>query len=201
MARLGAKVSRSEVSSILKTTFLVGILWWNQPHTSFLGLIGNMACSGVKLFRTKTLLSFASKALSNSFFQKTRFRFELLYWIAPHLCSWPNGLDARLGAKVSRSEVSSILKTTFLVGILWWNRPHTSFLGLIGYMVRSWPKLFRTKTLLSFASKSPLKFVFPKNTFSVWIFILNRASPIFLAKRTRWHDWGQKCRGAKFRPS
>ena len=75
----GAKVSRSEVSSILKNTFSVGIFWWNRPHTSFLGLVGYMVRLGAKLFRTKTLLNFASKALSNSFFQKTRFRFEFLY--------------------------------------------------------------------------------------------------------------------------
>ena len=79
MARLAAKVSRSEVSSILKNTFSVGIFWWNLPHTSFLGLIRYMVRSGAKLFRTKTLLNFASNALSNSFFQKTRFRFEFLY--------------------------------------------------------------------------------------------------------------------------
>ena len=51
-----------------------------------------------------------------------------------------------------------------------------------------------------FCLKSPLKFVFLKNTFSIWIFVLNRTSPIFLAKQTRWHDWGQKCPGGKFRP-
>ena len=67
------------VMSILKNTFLVGIFWGNRPHTSFLGLVGYMVRSGAKLFRTKTVLNFASKALSNSFFQKTRFRFEFLY--------------------------------------------------------------------------------------------------------------------------
>ena len=75
----GAKVSRSEVSSILKNTFSFGIFWWNRPHTSFLGLIGYMVRSGAKLFRTKSLLNFASKALPNSIFQKTRFRFEFLW--------------------------------------------------------------------------------------------------------------------------
>ena len=99
MARLGAKVSRSKVSSILKTTFSVGISWWNQPHTSFLGLIGYMVRSMAKLFWTKTLLNFTSKGLSNSFFRKTRFRFEFLYWIVPLLFSWPNGLDGTIGVK------------------------------------------------------------------------------------------------------
>ena len=79
MARLRAKVSRSEVSSMLRNMFSVGIFWWNRPHTFFLGLIGYMVRSGAKLFRTKTLLNFASKALSNSFFRETHFRFEFLY--------------------------------------------------------------------------------------------------------------------------
>ena len=156
MARLGAKVSWSEVSSFPKNTFSVGIFWRNRPHTYLLGLIGYMVRSGAKLFRTKTLLNFASKALSNSFFQKTRFRFEFLYKIAPHLFSFPNGLHGMIGAKVSRSKVSSILKNMFSVGIFWRNRAHTTFLDLIGYMVRSGAKLFQTKTLLNFASKAQI---------------------------------------------
>ena len=79
MAWLGAKVSRSEVLSILKNTFSDGIFLWTRPRTSFLGLVGYMVRSGAKLFRTKIVLNFASKALSNSFFQKRRFRLEFLY--------------------------------------------------------------------------------------------------------------------------
>ena len=52
-----------------------------------------------------------------------------------------------------------------------------------------------------FCLKSPFEFIFPKNTFSVWIFVLNPTSPILWAKQTRWRDWGQKCSGAKFHPS
>ena len=99
MARLGAKVCRSEVSSIPKNTFSVRIFWRNRPHTSFLGLIGYMVFSGAKLLRTKTLLNFALNALSYSFFQKTRFRFEFSYKITPHLFSWPNGIDGTIGGK------------------------------------------------------------------------------------------------------
>ena len=62
-------------------------------------------------------------------------------------------------------------------------------------------KIVPAENFAQFCLKSPLKFIFPKNTFSIWIFILNRTSPIFLAKRTRWHDCGQKCPGAKFCPS
>ena len=201
MARLVAKVSRSAVSSILKNTLSVGIFWLNWPHTSFLGVIGYMVRSGAKLFRTQTFLNFASKALSNSFFQKTRFRFEFLYWIAPHLFSWPNGLDGTI-------VVKSDPEWTF-------DHPKKHVFGWISLM-KPVPYLFSGPNRLygafggkivpneifgQFCLKNPLKFVFLKNTFSVWIFVLNRTSPIFLAKRTRWHDLGQKCHGAKFRPS
>ena len=201
MARLGAKVSRSEVSSILKTTFFVGIFWCNRPNTSFLGLIGNMARSGVKLFRTKYLLNFASKALSNSFFQKTLFRFEFLYWIAPHLFSWPNRPDGTIGGK-SGSERSFVHPKDHVFG---WNLLMKSTKYL--FSGSNWQygtfggKIVPNENFAQFFLKSPLEFVFPKNTFSFWIFVLNRTSPIFLAKRTIWHYWGQKCHGAKFRPS
>ena len=108
---------------------------------------------------------------------------------------------ARSGAKVSRSEASSIPKNTFSIGIFWWKRPHTSFLGLIGYMVQFGGKVVPVENFAQFCLKSPLEIVFPKNTFSVWIFVLNRTSPIFLVKRTTWHDWRQKCPGLKLRPS
>ena len=151
MPRLWAKVSRSEVMSITK----------NRPHTFFLGLIGYMVRSGAKLFRTKTLLNFTTKALPNSFFQKTRFRFELLYQIAPHLFYGPNGLDCVVGAKVSRSEVSSMLRNKFSVGNFWWNRPHTSFLGLIGYMVRS-GQSYSGRELCSILPQKPSRIRFSK---------------------------------------
>ena len=201
MTWLGAKVSRSEVSSFPKNTFSVGIFSRNRPHTPFLGLIGYMVHSGAKLFRTKTLLNFASKALSNLISKKHVF--SLNFCTKSHLTYLLGQTDkmARLVAKVSRSAVSSILKNTFSVGIFWLNRPHTSFRGLIRYMVCSGAKLFRTKTLLNFASKALSNSFFPKNTFSIWIFVLNRTSPIFLAKRTRWHDWGQNCPGVKLRAS
>ena len=58
-----------------------------------------MVHSWAKLIRTKTFLSFASKALSNSFFQKTRFRLEFWWKIAPHQFYGPNGLDGTIGGK------------------------------------------------------------------------------------------------------
>ena len=167
MARLGAKVSRSKVLSIPKNTFSFGIFLRNRPHTSFLGQIGYMVHSRVKFFRTKSLLNFASKALSNSFFQKTHFRFEFLYWIAPHLFSWPNGLDGTIGGK-SVTERSFVHPKNHVFG---WN-----------FMMKSTPNLFSgsnwqygafggkivpDENFAQFFLKSPLEFVFPKNTFSV----------------------------------
>ena len=61
-------------------------------------------------------------------------------------------------------------------------------------------KVVLVENFAQFCLKSPLEIVFPKNTFSVWIFVLNRTSPIFLVKRTTWHDWWQKCLGVKLRP-
>ena len=181
MARLGAKVSWSEVSSILKTTFSFGIFWWNRPHTSFMGLIGYMVCSGAKLFETKTLLNFASKALSNSFFQKTRFQFEFLFKIAPHLFSWPNGIDGVIGGK-SVPERSFVHPKKHVFGWNFLMKPapypvsgHNWLYGAFG------GKIVSDENFAQFCLKSPIEFVFPKNTFSVWTFVLSRTSPIFLA--------------------
>ena len=69
------------------------------PIPLFWASFGYMVRSGAKLFRTKTLLNFASKALSNLFFQKTRFQFEFLYKITPYLFSWQNGIDGAIGGK------------------------------------------------------------------------------------------------------
>ena len=73
----------------------------------------------------------------------------------------------------------------------------------------SWPswlygafrgKIVPDESCSQFCLKSTLELVFPKNTFSALIFVLNRTSRILWAKRTRWRDLGQKCPGAKFRP-
>ena len=74
------------------------------------------------------------------------------------------------------------------------SRPNWLYFAFVG-------KIVLDENIAQFCLKSPLIFVFPKNTFSVWIFVLNHISPILSAKRTRRRDWGQKCPGAKFRPS
>ena len=58
-------------------------------------------------------------------------------------------------------------------------------------------KIVSDENFAQFCLKSPLELIFPKNTFSVWIFVLNRTSPIFLAKQTKWHDWEMARLGAK----
>ena len=181
MARFGAKVSRSEVSSILEKTFSVEIFSWNRPLTSFLSQISYMVRLGAKLFWTKTLLNSASKALSNSFFQKTRFRFEFLYKIAPHLFSWPNEIDGAIEGK-------SVLERSFdhpKKHVFRWN----FFMKPVPYLFfgSNWlygafgGKMVPDENFAQICLKSTFKFVFPENTFSVWIFVLSRCSPIFLA--------------------
>ncbi len=200
MAWLGAKVSRGEVSSILKHTFSVGIFWWYRPHTSFLGLIGYMVGSGAKLFQTKTLLNFASKALSNSFIHKTRFRFEFLYSIAPHLFSWPNGLDGTIGGK-SVPGRSFVYPKKHDFGWNFLKKPAPYLFSGPNWLYGGFGgKILPDENIGQASRKSTLEFVYPTKTFSVWILVLNRTSPIFLPKRTRWHDWGQKCPGVNFRP-
>ena len=164
MAWLGAKVSRSEVSSILKNKFSFWIFWWNRPHTSFLGLIGYMVRSGAKLFRTKTLLNFASKALSNSFFQKTRFRLQFLYWIATHQFYGPNGLDDAIRGK-SLLERSFVLpkKRVFSQDFLTKPEPYL-FSGPNWLYGTFGGKIVPDENVAQFCLKSPLEFVFPKNT-------------------------------------
>ena len=162
MARLGAKVSRCEVSSIVKNTFSIGIHWWNWPHISFLGLIGYLVCSWAKLFRTKTLLNFASKALSNSFFHKKRFRFEFLYKVAPHQFSWPNGLDGTIGGKsVPERSFVHPKKHVFSWNFLMKPTPYL-FSGPNWLYGASGGKIVLDENFGQFCLKSPLEFVFPK---------------------------------------
>ena len=190
MARLGAKVSRGEALSILKNMFSVGIFCWNRPHTSFLGLIRYMVRSGEILFRTKTLLNFATKSLSNSFFQKTRCRFEFLYQIAPHLFSRPNGLHGAIVGK-SALERSFVHPKKHVFGWNFFIKPAPYLFSGPNWLYGVFGgKIVPDENFAQFCLKSPLEFVFPKNTFSVWIFVLNRTSPFFFVKRTRWHDWG-----------
>ena len=161
MAWLGAKVSRSEVSSILQTTFSVGIFLWNRPHTSFLGLFGYMVRSGAKLSRAKTLLNFTSKALSNSFFRKTRFRFEFLNKIARYRFSWPNGLDGTIRGK-SVTERSFVLPKKHVFGWKFLMKPAPYLYSGPNWLYGAFGgQIVPDENFAQFCLKSPLKFVFP----------------------------------------
>ena len=126
-----------------------------------------MVRPGAKLFWMKTLLNFASKAQSSSFFQKTRFRFEFWYEIAPHLFYRPNGLDGAIGGK-SVPERSFVHPKKHVFG---WNflmkpAPYL-FSGPNWLYGASEGKIVPDENFAQFCLKSPLEFVFPKNTFSV----------------------------------
>ena len=126
-----------------------------------------MVRSGAKLFRTKTLLNFASKALSNKFFKKTRLRFEILYKVAPHQFFWPNGLDGTIADK-SVPERSFVHPKKYVFS---WNflmkpapylfcRPNWLY-GAAG------GKIVPDENFAQFCIKSPIEFVFPKKMFLV----------------------------------
>ena len=113
----------------------------------------------------------------------------------------PNGLDGAIWGK-SVPERSFVHPKKHIFGRNFLTKPAPDLFSCPNWLYGAFGgKIVPDENFAQFCLKSPLKFVFPKNTFSVWIFVLNRTSPIFLAKRTRWHDWRQKCPGAKFRPS
>ena len=127
-----------------------------------------MVRSGAKLFRTKTLLIFASEALSNSFFQKSRFRFEFLYQITPHLFSWPNGLEGTIvGKSVPERSFVHPKKHVFGWNFLMKLVPFLFFCGPNWLYGAFGGKIVLNENFAQFGLKSPLEFVFPKNTFSV----------------------------------
>ena len=121
-----------------------------------------MVRSGAKLFQTKTLLNFASKASSNSFFQKTRFRFEFLYSITPHLFYGPNGLDG-MNVEKSVSERSFVHPKKHVFG---WNllmKPAPYVFSGPNWLYGAFGgKIVPDKNFAQFCLKSPLEFVFPK---------------------------------------
>ena len=163
MARLGAKVSRSEVSSILKNTFF----FFTKPAPYLFSWLNWLyGAFGGKIVLDEKFAQFCLKSPLELFFPKNTFSVWIFVLNRTTPILWAK--RTRWGdwvGKVSQGEDSSIPKNTFSVRIFWWNRHHTSFLGLIGYMVRSGAKLFRTKTLLNFASKALSNSFFQKTRF------------------------------------
>ena len=124
-----------------------------------------MVRSGAKLFRTKTLPNFALKALSYSFLQKTRFRFEFSYKIAPHLFSWPNGIDGTIGGK-SVPERSFADPKKHVFGCNFLMKPASYLFSEAIWLYGAFGgKIVPDENFAQFCLKSPLEFVFPKNTF------------------------------------
>ncbi len=131
---------------------------------------------------------------------------------APNLFSGPNWLYGGFGGKIVPDEkLCSILpqkptrirfskKHVFGLNFLMKPAPYL-FSGPNWLYDGFGGKIVPDENFAQFCFKSPLEFGYRTNTFSDWIFVLKRTSPIFLAKRIRWHDWGQKCPGVKFRPS
>ena len=117
---------------------------------------------GGKIVSDENFAQFCLKSPLEFVFPKNTFSvwiFELNH-TSPIL--WAKRTRWRDWWQVSRSEVSSIPKNTFSVGIFWRNQPHTSFLDLIGYLVRSGAKLFRTKTLCTILPQKSSQIRFSK---------------------------------------
>ena len=108
-----------------------------------------------------------SKDLSNSFFPKTSFRFEFFYKIAPHLFSWPNGLDGAIGGK-SVPVRSFVLTKKDVFSLDFLTKPDPYLFSGQNWLFGAFGgKIVLDKNVAQFCLKSPLEFVFPKNTFSV----------------------------------
>ena len=126
-----------------------------------------MVCSGAKLFLTKTLLNFASKALSNSIFQKIGFRFEFLYKIAPHQFSGPDRLDGAIGGK-SVPVRSFVLPKKHVFGWNFLMKPAPYLFSGPNWLYGVFGgKIVPDENFDQFCPKSPPEFVFPKTKFSV----------------------------------
>ena len=124
-----------------------------------------MVRSGAKLSLTKTLLNFASKAISNSFFQKTRFRFEFLYQIEPHLFCWPSRLHGAIGGK-SVPEGSFVHPKKHVFGWNFLMKPAPYLFSGPNWLYGAFGgKIVPDENFAQFCLKCPIEFVFPKNTF------------------------------------
>ena len=136
---------------------------------------------GVKIVPDENVTQFCLESPLEIVFPKNTFTVWILDWIAPHLLSWPNRLDGKIGGKsVSGRSFVHPKKHVF-----WWN----SLMKPVPYLFSgpNWlygafgGKIVPDENLAQFCVKSRIEFVFPKNTFSVWLFVLSRTSPIFLA--------------------
>ena len=159
------------------------------------------AVFGGKIVSDENFAQFCHKSPLEFVFPKNKFSVWIFVLNRTSLFYGPNGLGGAIwGKRVPEWSFVHPKKHVFGWNFLMKPAPyafsgHNWLYGAFG------GKIVPDENFAQFCLESPLKFVFSKNRFSVWIFGLNRTSPIFLTKRTRWHDWGQKCPGAKFRPS
>ena len=133
----------------------------------FSGLNWLYGTFGGRIVPDESLLNFASKALSNSFFQKTHFRLEFLYQIAPHEFYGPNGLDSAIRGK-SLPERSFVLPKKHVLSSDFLTKPAPYLFSGPNWLYGAFGgKIVPNENFSQFCLKSPLEFVFPKNTFSV----------------------------------
>ena len=92
---------------------------------------------GGKIVPDENFAQFSLKIPLEFVFPKNTFSVWIFVLNRTSPISWLNGLDGTIGGK-SVLEWSFVHpKKQFSIGIFWWNQLHTSFLGLIRYMVRS----------------------------------------------------------------
>ena len=157
-----------------------------SPHL-FSGPNGLYGAFGGKTILDKIFAQFCLESPRNRFSEKHVF--GLNFFMKALLTYFRGQTDcmAQLGVKLFRNEVSFFRKNTFSIRIFLRNYPLIYFRGQTDCIARLGANLFRTKISLDFASKAP-KIIFPKNMFSVRIFLRNCTSAIFRAKRTIWCD-------------
>ena len=145
MARLRAKLFRSEVSYLWKNTFMGRIFLLNRP-SPISGPNGLFGVFGGKTISHENFASFGLGSHRNRFSKKHVFGQN--FFTKAHLTNYRGQTDymARLGANLFRSEVSYLWKKYFMFRIFLLNRPLTYFRGHTDCLVCLEAKLFRTKT-------------------------------------------------------
>ena len=122
---------------------------------------------GAKIVPDENFSQFCLKSPVKFVLQKTRFRFEFFFKIAPHLFSWPNGLDGAIAGK-SVPERSFVHPKKHGFG---WNlltKPVPYPFSTPNWLYGAFGgKIVPDENFAQFCLKSPLEIVFPKITFSV----------------------------------
>ena len=120
---IGGK-SVPERSFVHPKKHVFGCNFWMKPAPyAFSGHNWLYGAFGGKIVPDENFAQFCLKSpLNLVFFQKTSFRFEFLYKIAPHLFSWPNGIDGAIGGK-SVLDRSFVHPKKHVFGWNFWMKP------------------------------------------------------------------------------